>query len=160
MFYIKRFLIAIFSICIIFGHQFFISNTELHYKEDIQKLEITIEVFTHDIDLILENANLKIINLGTEKEENGIDIFLVDYLSDNFIIQEYSWTYLGKEVGNNYTYFYLEITDFSLSEKISILNTIFMNVHARQRNMVNFYSGEIIQSASMTNADPVFSFNF
>ena len=160
MFYIKKFLIVIFSICIIFGHQFFISNTELHYKEDIQKLEITIEVFTHDIDLILENKNFKVISLGTEKEEKEIDIFLVDYLSDNFIIQEYAWTYLGKEVGDNYTYFYLEITDFSLSAKISILNTIFMDVYARQRNMVNFYNGEIIQSASMTNAEPVFSFNF
>jgi len=54
----------------------------------------------------------------------------------------------------------LEIEDFSLSPKIAILNSLFMDVYARQRNMVNFYNGEIIQSASMTNAEPVFSFNF
>ena len=45
---------------------------------------------------------------------DDIDIFLVNYLSDNFVIQDYRWKYVGKEVGADYTLFFLEIEDFSL----------------------------------------------
>ena len=109
---------------------------------------------------MLENANYNTIDLGTKKENDGIDIFLVNYLSDNFVLQDYRWKYIGKKVGTEYTLFFLEIEDFSLSPKIAILNSLFMDLYNKQRNIVNFYNGEIIQSASMTNAEPVFSFNF
>ena len=145
---------------VISAHQFLISTTEIQFKPEEQRAEITIQVFTHDIDLLLENANFKTIDLGTDKESDAIDIFLANYLSDNFIIQEYRWNYLGKEVGDDYTAFFLEIENFSLSPKISILNSLFMDLYTKQRNIVNFYNDKVIQSASMTNTNPVFSFNF
>ena len=151
---------SIFLLSILSAHQFFISTTEIQFKPEEQRAEITIQVFTHDIDLLLENANFKTIDLGTDKESDAIDIFLANYLSDNFIIQEYRWNYLGKEVGDDYTAFFLEIENFSLSPKISILNSLFMDLYTKQRNIVNFYNDKVIQSASMTNTNPVFSFNF
>jgi len=158
--YIPRAIGSIFLLSIVFAHQFFISTTDIQFKSEEKRAEITIQVFTHDINLLLENANYKTIDLGTKKENNDIDIFLVNYLSDNFVLQDYRWKYIGKKVGTEYTLFFLEIEDFSLSPKIAILNSLFMDLYNKQRNIVNFYNGEIIQSASMTNAEPVFSFNF
>ena len=158
--YIPRVIGSIFLLSIVFAHQFFISTTDIQFKSEEKRAEITIQVFTHDINLLLENANYKTIDLGTKKENDDIDIFLVNYLSDNFVLQDYRWKYIGKKVGTEYTLFFLEIEDFSLSPKIAILNSLFMDLYNKQRNIVNFYNGEIIQSASMTNADPVFSFNF
>ena len=158
--YIPRAIGSIFLLSIVFAHQFFISTTDIQFKSEEKRAEITIQVFTHDINLLLENANYKTIDLGTKKENDDIDIFLVNYLSDNFVLQEYRWKYIGKKVGTEYTLFFLEIEDFSLSPKIAILNSLFMDLYNKQRNIVNFYNGEIIQSASMTNAEPVFSFNF
>ncbi len=157
---ILRAISSILLLSVISAHQFFISTTEIQFKPEEQRAEITIQVFTHDIDLLLENANFKTIDLGTGKESDAIDIFLANYLSDNFIIQEYRWNYLGKEVGDDYTAFFLEIENFSLSPKISILNSLFMDLYTKQRNIVNFYNDKVIQSASMTNTNPVFSFNF
>ncbi|MDG2288054.1 MAG: hypothetical protein P8L43_04775 [Candidatus Marinimicrobia bacterium] len=157
---ILRAISSILLLSVISAHQFFISTTEIQFKPEEQRAEITIQVFTHDIDLLLENANFKTIDLGTDKESDAIDIFLANYLSDNFIIQEYRWNYLGKEVGDDYTAFFLEIENFSLSPKISILNSLFMDLYTKQRNIVNFYNDKVIQSASMTNTNPVFSFNF
>ncbi len=157
---ILRAISSILLLSVISAHQFFISTTEIQFKPEEQRAEITIQVFTHDIDLLLENANFKTIDLGTDKESDTIDIFLANYLSDNFIIQEYRWNYLGKEVGDDYTAFFLEIENFSLSPKISILNSLFMDLYTKQRNIVNFYNDKVIQSASMTNTNPVFSFNF
>ena len=158
--YIPRAIGSIFLLSIVFAHQFFISTTDIQFKSEEKRAEITIQVFTHDINLLLENANYKTIDLGTKKENDGIDIFLVNYLSDNFVLQDYRWKYIGKKVGTEYTLFFLEIEDFSLSPKIAILNSLFMDLYNKQRNIVNFYNGEIIQSANMTNAEPVFSFNF
>ena len=158
--YIPRAIGSIFLLSIVFAHQFFISTTDIQFKSEEKRAEITIQVFTHDLNLLLENANYKTIDLGTKKENDGIDIFLVNYLSDNFVLQDYRWKYIGKKVGTEYTLFFLEIEDFSLSPKIAILNSLFMDLYNKQRNIVNFYNGEIIQSASMTNAEPVFSFNF
>ena len=109
---------------------------------------------------MLENANFKTVNLGTDKESDNIDIFLVNYLSDNFVIQEYRWAYLGKEVGVEHTVFFLEIQQFALSDKIVILNSIFMDLYSQQRNIVNFYNDREVQSANMTINQPVFSFGF
>ena len=158
--YIPRAIGSIFLLSIVFAHQFFISTTDIQFKSEEKRAEITIQVFTHDINLLLVNANYKTIDLGTKKENDDIDIFLVNYLSDNFVLQDYRWKYIGKKVGTEYTLFFLEIEDFSLSPKIAILNSLFMDLYNKQRNIVNFYNGEIIQSANMTNAEPVFSFNF
>jgi len=151
---------SIMLLSLVFAHKFFISTTDIQFKPQESRAEITIQVFTHDVNLLLENANYKTVYLGTEKEDNEIDIFLVNYLSDNFVIQDYRWKYVGKEVGLDYTVFFLEIEQFSLSPQIAILNSLFMDLSKKQVNIVNFYNDNNVQSASMTSSEPVFSFNF
>ena len=158
--YISKTIGSIMLLSLIFAHQFFISTTDVQFKSKEERIEITIQVFTHDVNLLLENANYNTTYLGTEKESDEIDLFLVNYLSDNFIIQDYRWKYIGKEVGLDYTIFFLEIEQFSLSPKIAILNSIFMDLSTKQVNIVHFYNDNNIQSASMTSSEPVFSFSF
>ena len=160
MSYISKAIGSIILLSLIFAHQFFISTTDVQFKSKENRAEITIQVFTHDVNLLLENSNYNTLHLGTEKESDEIDIFLVNYLSDNFIIQDYIWKYIGKEVGLDYTIFFLEIEKFSLSPKIAILNSIFMDLSNKQVNIVNFYNDDSVQSASMTSGEPVFSFSF
>ena len=160
MSYISKAIGSIILLSLIFAHQFFISTTDVQFKSKENRAEITIQVFTHDVNLMLENANYNTLHLGTEKESDEIDIFLVNYLSDNFIIQDYIWKYIGKEVGLDYTIFFLEIEQFSLSPTIAILNSIFMDLSSKQVNIVNFYNDDSVQSASMTSGEPVFSFSF
>ena len=158
--YISKGIGSIILLSLIFAHQFFISTTDVQFKSKENRAEITIQVFTHDVNLLLENSNYNTLHLGTEKESDEIDIFLVNYLSDNFIIQDYIWKYIGKEVGLDYTIFFLEIEQFSLSPTIAILNSIFMDLSSKQVNIVNFYNDDSVQSASMTSGEPVFSFSF
>ena len=160
MSYISKAIGSIMLLSLIFAHQFFISTTDVQFKSKENRAEITIQVFTHDVNLLLENSNYNTLHLGTEKESDEIDIFLVNYLSDNFIIQDYIWKYIGKEVGLDYTIFFLEIEQFSLSPTIAILNSIFMDLSSKQVNIVNFYNDDNVQSASMTSGEPVFSFSF
>ena len=84
--YISKAIGSVFLLSIVFAHQFFISTTDIQFKPEEKRAEITIQIFTHDINLLLENANYKTIDLGTKEESDNIDIFLVNYLSDNFVI--------------------------------------------------------------------------
>ena len=157
--FISKIIGSVFLLSVLFAHKFFISTTDIQIKSEEQSAEITIQVFSHDVYLLLENANYKIINVGTEKEGDDIDIFLVNYLSDNFMVQDYRWKYVGKEIGLEYTVFFLEIDNFSPSSNVAILNSLFMDLYNEQRNIINLYNGNSLQSASMTNNEPVFSFS-
>ena len=157
--FISKIIGSVFLLSALFAHKFFISTTDIQIKSEEQSAEITIQVFSHDVYLLLENANYKTINVGTEKEGDDIDIFLVNYLSDNFMVQDYRWKYVGKEIGLEYTVFFLEIDNFSPSSNVAILNSLFMDLYNEQRNIINLYNGNSLQSASMTNNEPVFSFS-
>ena len=158
--FVSKIVGSVLLLSILLAHKFFISTTDIRIKPEEKRVEITIQVFSHDVYVLLENADYNTINVGTEKESDSIDIFLVNYLSDNFILQDHRWKYVGKEIGLEYSVFFLEIENFSPSDRVSILNSLFMDLYDEQRNIVNFYNGKTLQSASMTNNEPVFSFNF
>ena len=57
-------------------------------------------------------ADFNLANLGSERENKDIDEYIIDYLSDNFIIQDHYWRYLGKKIDGDFTLFFLEIDVF------------------------------------------------
>ena len=66
MSYISKAIGSIMLLSLIFAHQFFISTTDVQFKSKENRAEITIQVFTHDVNLLLENANYNTLHLGTE----------------------------------------------------------------------------------------------
>ena len=78
----------------------------------------------------------------------------------NFIIQDYYWKYIGKKIDGDFTLFFLEIEQFSSSSNVAILNSIFMDMYTKQRNIINVYGRSKVQSATMTINEPTFKFEF
>ena len=74
---------------LIYSHQFFLTTTEVRLSDNQESLEITIQTFTHDVEALLKNANFNLANLGSEREDDKIDDFIIDYLSNNFITLGY-----------------------------------------------------------------------
>ena len=60
---ILRVITSILLLSVVSAHQFFLSNTEIQFNSEKENAEILIQVFTHDINLLLENANFKTGNL-------------------------------------------------------------------------------------------------
>ena len=115
---------------ILFSHQFFLTTTEVRLGDSQKNLEITIQTFTHDVEALLKKADFNLANLGSDNEKDEIDEFLIDYFSDNFIIQDYYWKYIGKKIDGDFTLvsFGLSILKIVLSsseiESICIQNPI------------------------------------
>tara|TARA_B100000965_G_scaffold126256_1_gene104995 strand:+ start:7860 stop:8336 length:477 start_codon:yes stop_codon:yes gene_type:complete len=145
---------------ILFSHQFFLTTTEVRLGDSQKNLEITIQTFTHDVEALLKKADFNLANLGSDNEKEEIDEFLIDYFSDNFIIQDYYWKYIGKKIDGDFTLFFLEIEQFSSSSNVAILNSIFMDMYTKQRNIMNVYGQSKVQSATMTINEPTFKFKF
>ena len=141
-----------------FSHQFFLTTTEVRLSENQNNLEVTIQTFSHDVESLLKEADFNLANLGSIKENSEIDDFLIDYLSDNFIIQDHYWEYIGKKVDGDFTLFFLEIKKFKSPTTVAILNTIFMDMYEKQQNIMNIYGQSNVQSATMTINDPAFKF--
>src|SRR6056300_801989 len=143
---------------VVFSHQFFLTTTEVRLSDNQKNLEVTIQTFSHDVEALLKAADFNLANLGLEREDNTIDDFLIDYLSDNFIIQDHFWKYIGKKIDGDFTLFFLEIEQFKSSSNVSIFNTIFMDMYDKQQNIMNVYGQRNVQSATMTIDNPAFKF--
>ena len=143
---------------LIYSHQFFLTTTEVRLSDNEESLEITIQTFTHDVEALLKNANFNLANLGSEREDDKIDDFIIDYLSNNFIIQDHYWRYLGKKIDGDFTLFFLEIDKFDSPSSVAVFNTIFMDMYSKQKNIMNVYGTKNVQSSTMTIEEPAFKF--
>ena len=154
----KLFFKIILLLSIVFSHQFFLTTTEVRLSDNQKSLEITIQTFTHDVEALLKKANFNLANLGSEREDDKIDDFIIDYLSDNFIIQDHYWRYLGKKIDGDFTLFFLEIDKFDSQSTVAVFNTIFMDMYSKQKNIINVYGTKNVQSSTMTIEEPAFKF--
>lgn len=110
------------------------------------------------MEALLKNANFNLANLGSEREDDKIDDFIIDYLSNNFIIQDHYWRYLGKKIDGDFTLFFLEIDKFDSPSSVAVFNTIFMDMYSKQKNIMNVYGTKNVQSSTMTIEEPAFKF--
>ena len=89
--------------------------------------------------------------------EISIQTFTHD-LSDNLIIQDHYWRYLGKKIDGDFTLFFLEIDKFNSPSNVAVFNTIFMDMYEKQQNILNVYGTKTVQSSTMTVEEPAFKF--
>jgi len=105
-------------------------------------MEITIKVAIEDLELSLENKELRIGTLNEKKSsEEIIKSYFKNHLNiyGNNKIIDYKW--VGKEISDNLhdIYIYFEISNFNQNEKIKSLmleNTIFIEITHNQSNIV------------------------
>ena len=123
-------------------HDFHVTHTTLHYNSDLDNMEITIKVAIEDLELSLENKQLKI---GTLNEKKSSEKIIKDYFKNHLKIYgnnkiiDYKW--VGKEISENLhdIYIYFEVSNFNLNNKMKYLileNTIFIETTHDQSNIV------------------------
>ena len=123
-------------------HDFHVTHTTLHYNSDLDNMEITIKFAIQDLEISLDNTELRIGTLNEKKSsEEIIKNYFKNHLNiymDNKIIN-YEW--VGKEISDNLhdIYIYFEISNFNQNYKLKSLileNTIFIETIHNQSNIV------------------------
>jgi Domain of unknown function (DUF6702) len=120
------------------AHRYHTSLTRIDYNEKEKLVEITIQIFTHDLVPVLEKRAGKEIDL---EKTADIDKIILEYLSQNFVLknkkgeaQKLNW--VGKELEVDTAYVYVEIPSAESLEGFSLQNTIFFESFAEQTNLV------------------------
>jgi hypothetical protein len=127
-------------------HPFHTSLTEIQYNAREKSLEITIRMFTDDLETALTKFNngQKIMIGGKNDNSNAI---LSKYIQQHFAIitpqkQKKTLNVLGKELEGDATWIYVEVPDTAIIKDHILQNDLMQELFDDQTNLVNFfYSG-------------------
>ncbi len=110
----------------------------MDYNAADKNIEISIQLFVHDVLPMLERRLKKRVDIEKTPEASGE---LFKYLSEKFVFQnkkgeaqKIKW--VGREFENDVVYVYLEIPFTESFEGARIQNTIFFESFAQQTNLV------------------------
>ena len=126
------------------AHTYHTSLTRMDYNAKDKSIEISMQLFIHDVTPMLERRLKKRVDIDKTAEVDGE---LLRYLSETFVfqnkkgeVQNLKW--VGKEFENDVIYIYVEIPFEDASEGTKLQNTMFFESFPEQTNLVIAHFGE------------------
>jgi hypothetical protein len=139
-------LILPFACCLLSSlaaaHTFHTSLTRMDYIAKERTIEITIQVFAHDLETAIEKRAGKRVNLDKSKDAAKL---ILDYLNDRFALKNKSGerkklVWVGKEQSADSVWLYVETESAEGLENASLENRLFFELHDDQVNLVTYRS--------------------
>jgi len=138
-------------------HPFYVSISDLVYKEDTKSVQIMHKVFVDDFEQTLNkhyNVNLDILAMKNTAE---IDEMLEDYYSKRFSVEIdgklQEITYIGSELEENVLWIYQEIYKVRKPNRFKITNTVLFDEFDTQSNLVHTELGGEIKTVRLVDGD-------
>jgi len=136
-------------------HPLHVSVTEIEYDEKDKALEIMMRVFSDDLELAMRKY-YKIPDLDILKPQAGssVDQMMTKYLQENFSVmldnRNQPFTLLGNENEGDAFVFYIEVPKIKKWKTLKVRNSVLMDTHDDQSNLVHVTVGEEVKSLRLT----------
>ena len=135
---IFAFLILPFAFVCANAHTYHTSLTRMDYNAQDKNIEISVQLFIHDVAPMLERRLKKRVDIGKTSEVDGE---ILKYLNETFVFQNkkgeaQKLRWVGKEFENDVVYVYVEIPFAESFEGAKLQNTIFFESYPEQTNLV------------------------
>ena len=159
---IKILVILLSSITISnYNHPYYLSATRVLYSKTYNQFQCTSRFFIDDLESLYKS---KLVNNEIYKfEKKKFEVFLKEYLKENFIILYddiiQNQTFVGTEFLNDIIIIYFEYQIKSDFKKITIKNSVLMNHINEQKNIVHLEINDEKKSYLLTLKKPFFSSN-
>ncbi len=132
------FLLLPFAFVCANAHTYHSSLSRMDYNDKEKNIEISIQLFIHDVLPMLERRLKKRVDIEKTPEA---DAELFKYLSENFVFQNkkgeaQKLKWVGREFENDVVYVFVEIPFTESFEGARLKNTIFFESFAQQTNLV------------------------
>ena len=156
---IKKLAILLFIIPLLSfsAHKYYLSLTQINYKEETKSLQIIINIFMDDIETALNKDYNIDLQLATKKELKDNDIYFKKYLNKKLLFKinedAKDFNYIGKEYDGDLVYFYLEIEDINQLNTIDITNNILTTHFPKQQNLTKCKLGNKNKSFLLTKKE-------
>jgi hypothetical protein len=130
-------------------HPFHVGLTDITYNPESQTYQVSIKLFTDDLEEGLEEFSGLKLNLVDSSLTEVSDSLIFRYTDQNFQIYskaKLDLKYIGSEKEYDVTWIYLESDKTQIHEEIHVTNEILISVFSDQTNIIHFTVAEHIQS--------------
>lgn len=138
------------------SHRFYVSIYQIDFVPQKKRIEITTRIFVDDLNDAVTKAYKKHTNIGTEKETPEDVVLLKKYLAENFKLsingKPKAYNYLSSEVETNVVICYLSIKDVAKVTSLGVENSILIDVHSEQQNIIQFNNNGKKQNLLLSSA--------
>lgn len=121
-------------------HDYYFSVTQVEYVKDKQSLQCITQLFTDDIEKLLQKRYSEDIVLGGEDDEGVTDKYLAKYLSDKIKVkingEPVEFEFIGKRYEEFSLYCYFEYTGVQEINSFDISNQLLFELFKEQQNLV------------------------
>ena len=132
------------------AHDFHVSLTEVRHNAKEQTLEVSVRLFTDDLDKAIVLSTGQSTGLVKGQETPATERLISTYLKSNLGIEvdgkSAALQFLGKELQTDAVWCYLEVEGVHKVERIKVRNAALIEVFPDQTNMVNVHVGSQTRS--------------
>lgn len=123
------------------AHPFYVSVCRIDHNPETRALEMSFRIFTDDLEQTLEALGTGSLRLGTGREAEKADLYIGRYLVRHVVFEingkRMDADFLGKEVEEEATWCYVEITGVPELKSIAVTNTLLLETFEDQVNLVH-----------------------
>jgi len=145
-------------------HPYYVSVTDIKYKETEKTLQISCRTFTDNIETALKKIYNKPVDILHPKDKQEVEKLLFDYINKHLKIKVngklQTLIFIGYEKEEEAIWTYLEIKNAALPNVITIENTLLYEYLPQQINMVHTEVKGKKQSSKVTNPEKELEFKF
>jgi hypothetical protein len=140
------------------AHPFYVSICEMDYKSETKTLEISLRIFTDDLEQTIKDWSNKKPYLGETNEIASADSLIKTYIFQILSIdvneKEAKFEFLGKDVEQELIWIYLEAKNILDFNKITISNRLLFQSYPNQTNLIHVNHRQKTKSLLLTKNNP------
>ena len=128
-----------------FVHDFHFSRTKAHYNSETQTLQMSMNVFTDDLELAVRTCGHEALKIDVETNsvtDSLLSIYVLSKFRASHAGLPLDMEWIGYECDYDVTYVYVESEAFSLDSTLLIDQTLLMEIFDDQENVLDFESSE------------------
>jgi hypothetical protein len=145
-------------------HPFFVSMTDINYNSKEKELEISVRIFTDDLENTLRkyhSEKIDILRPADIKEMNGfVDNYIQKHLQLQVNGSPVQMNFLGYEEQSESIWSYLEVKNINNVQKLNITNSLLHDYNTNQVNMIHVKANDKEYSTKLDYPSTSASFSF
>lgn len=145
-------------------HPFYISVIDIKHDPKAHNLNISIKLFTNDIESALKKTTTKSIDLLNPKNKPEMELELMNYIKPRFSInvnlKPTTFNFIGYEKEEDAIWIYLEIKKVIQPKTLKINTKLLYDFLPLQTNIVHAEINGLKKSSKVTNPESIIEFKF
>jgi hypothetical protein len=145
-------------------HPYYMSVTEIDYKAATKELQISVKLFTDDLEEALEQEYKQKFNLYNENGKAANESFINSYLQKHCKLtvnnKQLSPLMLGFEIQQEAVWVYFELKKIEKVTTAVVFSNVLYSLRKDQINIIHFTNKGIRKSYRLTNPDTQVKFSW